>query len=152
ELTFRVSPEVRPTERGTYCIGGPAHSPHVAAQVRIGAGERIELDLALNDGSYPLRGPQLPFSIDFRVQPGARVQRWELNLAHGLAAELPRTLGSGAQLLALTNDHDQELVVRIERTAPRTDALTAARTSSLALFRELFPAEILAPGQLIGLA
>src|SRR5262249_6894968 len=32
------------------------------------------------------------------------------------------------------------------------DALTAARASSLALFRELFPAEVLAPGQLASIA
>ena len=38
--------------------------------------------------------------------------------------------------------------MRIERTAVRTAALTAARASSLALFRELFPAEVLSPGQL----
>ena len=35
------------------------------------------------------------------------------------------------------------------RTAPRADALTAARASSLALFRELFPGEALSPGQLV---
>jgi class 3 adenylate cyclase len=42
--------------------------------------------------------------------------------------------------------------VRIERTAPRTDALTAARAASLPQFRELFPAETLAPGQLVSVA
>ena len=39
-------------------------------------------------------------------------------------------------------------MVRVERTASRSDALTAARAASLALFRELFPGEMLAPGQL----
>ena len=28
ELIFRVHPEVRETDVATYCIGGPAHSPH----------------------------------------------------------------------------------------------------------------------------
>ena len=41
-----------------------------------------------------------------------------------------------------------ELLVRVERTAPRHDALTAARAASLPIFRELFPGEILAPGRL----
>jgi class 3 adenylate cyclase len=58
-------------------------------------------------------------------------------------------LRTGRQLLALTNDFSQELVARLERTAPRDDALTAARASALALFRELFPGEILSPGQLV---
>ena len=69
-----------------------------------------------------------------------------------LRAELPRVLRSGRQLLALTNDYPQELVARLERAAPREDALTAARASTLALFRELFPGEILSPGQLVSVA
>jgi class 3 adenylate cyclase len=48
----------------------------------------------------------------------------------------------------LNNGSDRELVVRVERTASRGDALTAARAASLDLFRELFPGEVLAPGQL----
>jgi class 3 adenylate cyclase len=152
EMIFRVHPEIRTTELATYCIGGPAHSPHVAAQVRVGAGERVELELALAEGAYRLRGPQLPFVLDFRVQPGAPTTRWELNLARGPDPELPRTLRAGGQVLALDNDHRQELVVRLERAVPRDDALTAARASALALFRELFPGELLSPGQLMNVA
>jgi class 3 adenylate cyclase len=55
-------------------------------------------------------------------------------------------------VLELFNPHDRELVVRLERTAPRDDALTAARASALALFRRLFPAEVLAPGQLVSVS
>jgi class 3 adenylate cyclase len=40
----------------------------------------------------------------------------------------------------------------VERTAPRRDALTAARAATLPLFRELFPGEILTPGQLVSVA
>ncbi len=50
--------------------------------------------------------------------------------------------------MVLTNGFDRELLVRVERTASRSDALTAARAASSALFRELFPGELLAPGQL----
>jgi class 3 adenylate cyclase len=57
-------------------------------------------------------------------------------------------LRAGGQVLVLSNGHSGELVVRIERTAARGDALTAARATSLAQFRELFPGEHLAPGQL----
>src|SRR5262249_27899942 len=60
ELIFRAHPEVRDADVATYCIGGPAHSPHVVAQVRVAAGERLDLDLHLAEGAYRLRGPQLP--------------------------------------------------------------------------------------------
>src|SRR5262249_20264685 len=61
ELVFRAHPEVRQAELKTYCLGGPAHSPHVAAQMRVAPGERLDLELALPEGAYRLRGPQLPF-------------------------------------------------------------------------------------------
>jgi class 3 adenylate cyclase len=70
-------------------------------------------------------------------------------LSRGLDPIYPRRLLDGQQVLSLMNDSAQELVVRLERTAPRADALTAARASTLALFRELFPAAVLSPGQLI---
>jgi serine/threonine protein kinase/class 3 adenylate cyclase len=152
EMIFRVHPQIRETELGIYCIGGPAHSPHVVAQVRVGAGERIELDLALGEGAYRLRGPQLPFTLDFKVQPQVSARRWDLNLARSPGPDLPRILQSGRQLLALRNDHSQELVARIERAAARDDALTAARASALATFRDLFPGEVLSPGQLVSVA
>ncbi len=55
---------------------------------------------------------------------------------------------AGGQVLVLHNTADREILIRVERTATRTDALTAAKAASVALFRELFPGEILAPGQL----
>ena len=57
ELIFRAHPEIRAADLGTYCIGGPAHSPHVLAQVRVAAHERIELELELPAGRYRLRAP-----------------------------------------------------------------------------------------------
>jgi class 3 adenylate cyclase len=151
ELIFRVHPEIRETDVATYCAGSPSHSPHVAAQARVAAGERIVLDLALEAGSYRLRGPQLPYAVDFRVESSATARRWDLDLGRGPDADLPRSLRPGGQSLSLANKHDREVLVRVERLVPREDALTAARASSLALFRELFPGEILSPGRLIGL-
>lgn len=151
ELIFRVDPELRPVELRTYCIGGPAHSSHVAAQVRVGPGERCELDLQLADGQYRLRGPQLPRSYEFRVEPSAVSRRWDLSL-DGTGPEPPESLRSGRQVIALANVAGREVVVRVERTAPRADAYTAARASASALFRDLFPDEVLSPGQLAHLA
>src|SRR5262249_49710334 len=59
---------------------------------------------------------------------------------------------AGGQVLVLGNDAAHELVVRVERAAARDDALTAARAATLALFRELFPGEVLSPGQLVSVA
>jgi len=147
ELIFRVHPEIRRADLATYCIGGPAHSPHVLAQVRVASSERMELDLELPAGSYRLRGPQMPWSVDFQVQAVATLRRWDVDLSSASAPEIP-ALRAGGQVLYLINPHPIELVVRVERTATHGDALTAARAASMALFRELFPGELLAPGQL----
>src|SRR5262249_38834999 len=153
EMIFRVHPSIRDVELGTYCVGGPAHSPHVVAQVRVATGERIEVDLALGEGAYRLRGPQLPLALEARVEPGAGVARWEVDLGRLGEQSLDRTtLRPGGQVLAIRNPHLEELVVRLERTAARDDAVTAGRAAALALFRELFPGEVLSPGRLVSVA
>jgi serine/threonine protein kinase/class 3 adenylate cyclase len=152
ELIFRAHPEIRAADTATYCVGGPGHSPHVLAQVRVAPGERIALDLALPEGAYRLRGPQLPWSLEFQVQSSASAHGWDLDLARGLAPEFPRALRPGSQSFALTNGWESELLVRVERNTPRDDVLTAARASTHALFRELFPDEVLSPGQLVSVA
>jgi class 3 adenylate cyclase len=156
EMIFRVHPQVRPSDLGTYCIGGPFHAPHVAAQVRLAPGERVDLELALPEGAYRVRGPQLPWALDFRAGPSGSATRWDLPLGRAWAWSIeppePPLLRAGRQLLVLTSEHDRELLVRVERTVQRADALTAARASSLALFRELFPYEVLSPGQLVSVS
>jgi class 3 adenylate cyclase len=152
ELVFRSHPQVREADTNTYCAAGPAHSPHVVAQVRLAPGERLALDLNLDEGVYRLRGPQLGWTADFRVEPGAASRRLDVDLAAGPEAEASVALATTAQVLTLLNPTDRPLVARVERTANREDALTAARASSLALFRELFPGEVLAPGRLVSVA
>ena len=149
ELIFRVHPEIREADLGTYCVGGPAHSPHVPAQVRVAPDERIELELELPEGSYRLRGPQLPWSVDFPVRGSTRTPALGDRAGAGLVARQPRRAarrrtGAGPAATGMTASWWSASSGR--RRA--SDALTAARAASLALFRELFPGELLAPGQL----
>jgi serine/threonine protein kinase/class 3 adenylate cyclase len=152
ELIFRAHPQVRDADTKTYCAAGPAHSPHVVAQVRLAPGERIELDLALTEGRYALRGPQLGWSAEIDVRRGALGRRCDVALSQGMQPGLTPELAPDGQMLGLSNDTDLPMLVRVERTTPRDDVLTAARASSLAIFRELFPSEILAPGRLVSVA
>ncbi len=149
ELVFRIASDIKDCETGVYCIGGPAHSPHVVAQVRLKPGEKFSCDLNLGEGLYRVRGPQLPYSVEFRVLSDSGVSRWELDLSRGPTADTPRTVQAGTQFFVLTNDQGHELVARLERVASRADALTAARAAATPLFRELFPGECLSGNQLI---
>ncbi|ADB19170.1 serine/threonine protein kinase [Pirellula staleyi DSM 6068] len=148
ELVFRVHPEIRAADTGMYCIGGPEHSPHVAAQVRLEAGERMELQLALEEGEYLIRTPQMRQQVKLRVRavgPG----RSAVEFSPTMDDRRELQLRAVNQLLELSNASAATIVVRVERTIARGDVVTAAQASSLALFRELFPQEMLAPGQLM---
>ena len=58
---------------------------------------------------------------------------------------------AGQQVLVLHNTTGQDLQIRLERTAGRSQALTAAAASALPLFRDLFPNDVLAPGQIVSI-
>jgi class 3 adenylate cyclase/tRNA A-37 threonylcarbamoyl transferase component Bud32 len=146
ELAFRATPEVRDVETRTYCIGGPAHFPHVAAQVRLRPGERFALPLTLGAGFYLVRSPQLARGHELRITASGGVRRVDIVL--GEKGELP-ALTAGDQLLTLVNNAAREVLVRVERAGDRAFALSAARAMSCAAFRELFPDQALAPGKLL---
>ena len=146
ELAFRAAPEIREVETRTFCIGGPAHFPHVAAQVRLAPGERFALPLSLGPGYYLLRSPQLTRQHELRVAAQGGVRRLDVIL--GTPTEVA-TLTAGDQLLTLVNPEPREVVIRVERAGDRAFALTAARVMACASFRELFPDQSLAPGRLM---
>lgn len=150
EMIFRVHPEIRDADLRTYCIGGPDHHPHVVAQVQLGPGERVDLELTLGAGDYAIRGPQLAHGVPVTVRVSDGRRAGEARLGDGRCE--PLALLAGRQLLTLHNQGTRTLIAKLERQARRTDALTAARAASLALFRELFPDEVLAPGRLVSVA
>lgn len=143
ELVFRAHDEIRITKVGKYCIGGPGHSPHVVAQVRLAADERIELELALQVGQYVIRGPRLPSSVAVRVQSIGASSHTELVFSPDLSCHSAAgiVLRSGKQVVAMTNQYQDEQLVRIERMVPRQDVITAAQACCLPMFRALFPGE-----------
>ncbi|MEO8701222.1 MAG: protein kinase [Kofleriaceae bacterium] len=146
ELAFRAAPEIRSVETRTFCIGGPAHFPHVAAQVRLAPGERFALPLALGPGFYLLRSPQIARVHELRVTANGGVRRLDVLL--GERSDVA-TLTAGDQLLTIVNNEPREVLVRVERAGDRAHALTAARVMATAAFRELFPDQQLAPGRLM---
>ncbi|MCA9541441.1 MAG: protein kinase, partial [Myxococcales bacterium] len=152
EMVFRPHPDLRPVDLQTYCLGGPANAPHVAAQLRLPPGARVELPMALTDGSYRLTGRSLPWAVVFRVHPAAQLSTWDVVLRADQGEGVPRSLRSGEQRLVFTNDLGHDVLLRIERLAERGDALTAAHAVTLPVFRALFPHERLAPGSLVSVA
>ncbi len=152
ELVFKLHPSLREADTKTYCISSPAHTPHVMAQVRLGPGKVFVVDVDLPEGAYQLAGRRLGYSSSFRVRESAPKTRWQVPLSKGPPLDAARAFHTGRQEIALVNDTGREQLVRIERTTPRDDVLTAARALSSPVFKRVFPGEVLAPGSLVRVA
>lgn len=139
EMVFQAHPEIRKINSQKYCIGGPVHSPHVVAQVRVDAGERLEVPLDLDSGNYLVRGPRLPRAMNMIVRATAAPSNLEVSLSSLGASSHTPMLRSGRQTITIKNDLDTLHIVRIERTIPRSDVVTAAAALTQPLFRKLFP-------------
>ncbi len=142
ELIFRVNSQIRKPELGQYCIGGPAHSPHVASQTRLAAGETIDLGLELPEGHYVLRGPQLPFSIPIHVNTTSTLDCLQLDLSAGWTRKSSIELIAQRQLLTVSNHGANEILFRVERSTIPDDALTALQAAGLPFFRRYFSSQI----------
>lgn len=152
ELIFRVHPEIRKADLRTFCLGGPQQAPHVVAQTRLAPGERLELDLQLDPGCCILRGQRLPYVLRLLVENENGADRTRLLLTPDLPPARAVRLRAGRQLLTLENGFSRAQVVRLERTTPRDDVMTAAEAARLPVFRRLFPSEILSRDRLASLS
>lgn len=151
ELVFQVHRALRTADAATYCISSPAHTPHVMVQIRLAPGEVRALSIGLPEGQYRLACRPGTLSTSLRVRAGAPLTAATFSVS-GLAAPPgggPWLLPAGRQGITITNDTDRSQLVRVERSTPRDDVLTAARMLSSSLFRRLLPAQVLAEGTLM---
>jgi len=152
ELVFRAHPDIRTVELRTYCLGGPAHSPHAAAQIWLKAGERFRFEVKLEEGRYELRTTKDEWRVGFRVARGVGARNAHLVLTEaGLPPLLP-ALGEGKLSFTIENQCAQDRVVRLERSTRREDAFTGSAAAAHPTFQRLFPQQTLAPDTLVGLA
>ena len=83
EVIFRAHPEVRDTE-----LGVVLHRRAGTLAARRGAGTRAarrtdRVRPCSRRRRLPPRGPQLPYTLDFRVEANAVARRWDLSLSRG---------------------------------------------------------------------
>jgi serine/threonine protein kinase/class 3 adenylate cyclase len=149
EMVFRIHSDILDTRIGKFCIGGPAHTPHVVAQVRCEPGERIELPLSLPVGNYLLRGPNWKSTLSLDVRSHGAPSRIDVDIRQDVRSSLGPTLRAGQQLIVVLNRTDVVQVLRLERTIPREHVVTAAQAMALPGFRERFPLEVLDTGRVI---
>ncbi|MCM2374954.1 protein kinase domain-containing protein [Aporhodopirellula aestuarii] len=139
EMVFQAHPEIRDINESKYCIGGPEHSPHVIAQIRVDVAESVNVTVDLGVGDYLIRGPRLSKTQTVRIQSTSAPSSLDFTLSQlGAGPHTPK-LRAGRQILTFTNDLPSLHVVRLERMIVRDDVVTAAMASANPLFRQLFP-------------
>jgi adenylate cyclase len=149
ELRFSVHPAVREATDATYCIGGPRNAPHIVAQQYLEPGETQEVAVRL--GAEVLRLRALRSNQTVQLAPTA-VSTDPLDLVYDddgwTSAHL--AYGPGRVVLRLHNRTSRVLVAVLERLEWDPYATTALQVTTMQEFRDLFAAEVLAPGQEIG--
>ena len=150
EVRFSPAPSIRSVEAREFCVGGPIHTPHVVAQVPLGAGERRTVSVQVGPGLFRLRAAGVSSGAVLDVTADAPAS--EITLTAG-----PDGLEPG-HLLARPG----EVIVNVVNGLPRSTALvledtrwpdtiaTAAVVSTMPEFRDLFSSEVLAPGLQLG--
>ena len=147
ELTFRPNASIRKIEVKNFCIGGPQGMPHVAAQQLLTAQSSRTLKVELEEGRYRLRTMTLPGWQHLRVSAqGTCGLTLEADLKGWTDEEIE--IGKCSEI-TLSNATDDEQLFILERTAWTDDAATASEVTALQVFRDLFAAEALRPGEQI---
>ncbi|MEN3326724.1 MAG: hypothetical protein V7638_1531 [Acidobacteriota bacterium] len=147
ELTFRPNPAVRRVDIKSFCVGSPELTPHVVAQQLIPAGEQRVMDLPLEPGSYRMRALELPGAQDLVVSADGAASAQVTVSNDGWTNEMLRV--SERFSLDLRNETGAEHLLILERMAWNDQATTAAEVTALQMFRDLFAAEALRPGEQI---
>jgi adenylate cyclase len=144
ELKFTVHPAVRKVPDQTFCLAGPGGKPHVLSQLLLRPGETRGLKWPASDAGLRMRSPQVK-------------QHWlcEENIGRsgGLIECFPEEFrcspAKTADTWAISNPNKFPVQVALERIAWSEDILTAAAVTNWQVFRDLFAAESVAPGEQI---
>jgi class 3 adenylate cyclase len=145
EATFRPAPAIREVGNTTYCVAGPRVTPHVSVQQLLPAGDTRTIEPELEPGGYRLRALGHDATAALQVAPGGATAMHARLASDGWTTDEQRIAPTAT--LTLENSSDEERLLVLERTAWIDDAATAADVTALQLYRDLFAAEALRPGE-----
>lgn len=146
EVVFRPNASVRRVEARDFCVGGPQVTPHVVVQQLVPAGETRTVAPLLEEGRHHLRTDASDNARTLLVSASG-LPKLTLG-ADDVDVEEELTV-STQPVIELRNDTEVERLFRIEREAWGGQTATAAEVTALQLFRDLFAAEALRPGDRI---
>ncbi|HMP40417.1 MAG TPA: DUF5939 domain-containing protein [Roseiflexaceae bacterium] len=146
ELRFSVNPTIREAVDLAYCIGGPANTRHIAAQIGVEPAASRLLQIRLDPGHYRLRSRQMHAQAELTVAPDAAPAGAIVVFNPQGTTVVPDQVAPGIVSLRLDNPGTSRTLIVIEDTTWSSQAASAALVTSLDEFRQLFSSEVLAPG------
>lgn len=147
EAVFTPHPQVRDIPKHHYCLGGPGTTPHIVYQQFLGAGESHSATIKLAEGRYRLRvnGESEYRWID--VTPKGQPATMAVKLSDdGLDCKDIKLGEDQALSIRVENNSSRQALIAIESIEWAQDTLSAGELVADQKFRDLFSAEILAPG------
>lgn len=139
ELVFSPAAAVRAVDKGPYCIGGPARTPHVLAQMVLAAGGNGELEVPAAPGIVRLflrGGDALRIEIRADAPPSLRLD------AFPGAWPKPAHVAPAGRVL-IDNAGHPERHAKLEQTEGQRIGAPARDVAMLPAFRREFSTELL---------
>ncbi|MDX1639372.1 MAG: adenylate/guanylate cyclase domain-containing protein, partial [Balneolaceae bacterium] len=146
-LSFRPNPLIRNISEQRYCLTGPGTSPHIAVKQYLKPGDKRYLKVNLKPGEYILHTEGHRGEARVFVEENGREN---VSVTVGDAGFNGETVRLNPKPnLVLENRSNETLIFQLEKKAWSRDTPTAARVTSLQLFRTLFDKEVLRKGEKI---
>lgn len=152
EAVFTANAGVRQARPSTFCIGGPANTPQVLAQIRIDPKTTRTVTAELPIGRLRLRTLTAGETRLLSVEPHAGQGTASVRATDGHFDVAPDAVSAGPCEIRLDNRRAVEVLLIVEKEGWRDRAATAAMVMSLQDFRDLFPGETVAPGREIAMS
>ena len=150
ELSFQPADTVRSLSETYFCAGSPANTPHIAWQQNLWPNQSFELVGPAKPGRYVLRSLACDNEIPVQVTPDGRSNcRLEINASlqlPELEAGMTLQLSPQARLEGF-NHLGFSCNLLFEDTQWQSQGVTAADVQSVQDFHDLFPEQVLAPGE-----
>lgn len=147
EVTFSVHPSIRAVEPVKFCMGSPAKRKGVLLQQVLAPGERRTLRVRLPAGDYLLLRADSDRRLALQVGDGGPLVRATIGRDGVTSGGSSRaSTGPGEVELVLESALDAPVRVALALATVSPDSASASIVTTFQDFRDLFSAQVLAPG------
>ncbi len=140
-LVFQPHPLVRKLDSKKFCNSSPARRPHVRLHQYVYPGQKRFVKVHLKPGNYKIYCEQTDSTVLATVQENG-LENATLTFNKRSAREQTVTLSTDPNLV-IHNQTDQRIFVILEDLDWKKYSVSASEVTSLQLFRNLFPNELL---------